>query len=86
MDNKQWKKNFRIFALASFAAALAIFVFTFRLYHYGTAELTFSDVWHAEPEKPFVTLLFGIWGTMFLFCSGASLMASFIFFNNKKNK
>ena len=78
------RKKFIILSVVSFALALAIFVFTFRLYHYGTADLTFSDIRHDEPEKPFITLLFGVWGTMFLFSGVMSLVIRIIFFNKKR--
>ena len=84
MDNRELKKKFRILSVVSLVLALAIFVFTFRMYHYGTADLTFTDIWHDEPEKPFITLLFGVWGTIFLFSSVMSLVVSIIFFNKKR--
>jgi hypothetical protein len=41
-------------------------IFTYFLYHYYTAE-GFGAVWQEEPFKPFITFLFGILATLFLF-------------------
>jgi hypothetical protein len=40
----------------------------------------FSAQWQPEPGKPFITLLFGIWGVTFLFASVMSLLVSWIFY------
>ena len=77
------KKKFRILALLSFIIALAIFVFTFNLYHHLGSNGTFEAAFHAVPEKPFITLLFGIWGVCFLFASVFSLLVGEIFFRKK---
>ena len=58
---KKWKQ----LSTWCFVLALAIFLWTFYLYHFLTPEFTFTTVWQATPGKPLITLLFGIWGVMF---------------------
>ena len=77
------KKKWIILSVCSFILALGIFVFTFHMYHHITADFTFSPVWQSAPQKPFVTLLFGVWGVTFLFSGVMSLLIGFIFFNDK---
>lgn len=81
------KKKFNRLSLVSFILALTVFAFTFALYHYMGPEGSFCNEWREEPVKPFVTLLFGIWGVTFLFSSVISLVIGNIFFSeNKKDK
>ena len=77
------KKKLLRLSFWTFILALAIFVWTFFLFHYVTPEGTFSSVWQAEAQKPLVTLLFGIWGVMFLFSSVMSLLVAGIFYPGK---
>lgn len=77
------KKKCNMLSLCCFVLALAIFVFTYFLYHYGLPDGGFSSVFHETPAKPFVTLLFGIWGVTFLFASVMSLLIGQIFFKEK---
>ena len=79
------KMKFLILSAISFIIALAIFLFTFYLYHYVDVCGVVSAVKLDSPGKPFVTLLFGVWGTCFLFAIVMSLLAAFIFGSNKPN-
>ena len=74
------KKKCCILALCSFLIGVAIFVFTYFLYHYLGPDCRFGAVFRCEPTKPFVTLLFGIWGTGHLFAAVTSLLIGRIFF------
>lgn len=78
------RKKLNRLSICSFVIAIVIFVLSFAMYHYLTPN-GFTTVWHAEPEKPFITLLFAIWGVMFLFSSVISLLIGWIFFkeNNR---
>ena len=78
------RKKFTVLGICMFIIALAIFVFTYCLYHYLGVDGRFTDVFSATPAKPFVTLLFGIWGVTFLFASVMSFLVGIIFFSNKK--
>ena len=80
MKNRDMRKKFRILALCSFILAIAIFLFTFQIFHHLTPEMTFSAERLPEPGKPFITLLFGLWGTFFLFCGVISLVICAVFF------
>ena len=78
------KKCF-ILGIISFIIALAIFAFTFYLYHYFGPD-GFGTVYQETPVKPFVTLLFGIWGVCFLFASVMSFVVGLVFFIKPKQK
>jgi hypothetical protein len=77
------KKKCTILSLCSFAIALAIYAFTYFLYHYLSPSGTFTPVFQETPAKPFVTLLFGIWGVTFHFASVMSLLIGKIFFSKE---
>ena len=77
------KKNFQKLSLWSLVLALAIFVFSYFLYHYMTPDGTFTTVYQQGPGKPLVTELFSILGTLFLFSSILSGMIAVIFFRRK---
>lgn len=78
------KKKCTILSICSFVIALAIYSFTYILFHYLRPEGGFSAVFQKKPAKPFVTLLFGIWGVMFHFASVMSLLIGKIFFSEKR--
>ena len=74
------KTKFKKLSLVSFVIAIVLFVFSFTLFHYLTPEGTFSNVWHNEASKPFLTFLFAVWGTLHLFVSVTSYLVSIIIF------
>ena len=78
------RKKCMVLALCCLVLALAIFVWTYYLYHYMTPEGVFGNVLRLEPGKPMVTYLFGVWGTCFLFASVMSFLIGLIF-DAKKN-
>ncbi len=80
------KKKFHILALCSFAISLAIYVFTYFLYHYLSPLGGFTSVYQAEAAKPMVTFLFGLWGVMFQFAGVMSLLVGHIFFPDSRSK
>lgn len=77
------KKKCQTLAVWSFGLALGIFLFSYILYHYTLPGGAFTLVWQPEPGKPFVTLLFALWGVMFLFAGVMSLLVGRIFFPEK---
>ena len=79
------KKKLLILSAISLLLALLIFIFSYIMYHYlGPDGLWYAE-WHPTPGKPYVTLLFAIWGVMFLFSSVMCALIAFIFFpKNKK--
>ena len=77
------KKKFLIFSGVSSAISLAVFTFSYYLYHYYS-ESGFGTVWHEVPAKPLITELFAELGVLFLFCGIASFLISLIFFSDKR--
>ena len=77
------KKKFLILSGISSIVSLAIFIFSYCLWHYYT-ENGFQTVWHEEPAKPLVTELFAELGVLFLFCGITSFLISLIFFSDKR--
>ena len=76
------KKKCCRLAIVSFALALAIFLFSYILYHHlGPEGITVLR--RSEPYKPMITWLFAIWGTQFLFAGVMSLLVGSIFFKEK---
>lgn len=78
------KKKLLTLSLCTFILALAIFIFSYFMYHYMSIDGIWTSVWSPTPGKPYVTLLFAIWGVSFLFSSVMSLLSAFIFFPGKK--
>ena len=77
------RKKCKLLALCSFLLALAIFVLTFYLFHHLLPDGSFTAEYQTQSSKPFITLLFGIWGVTFLFASVMSLLVGRIFFKGK---
>ena len=73
------RRKCNMLALCAFVLSLVIFVLTYFLFHYLSPEGGFSGTFQEEPVKPYVTLFFGMWGTMFLFASIMSLLVGWIF-------
>ena len=78
------RKKCMILGVVSFVLALAIFVWTFYLYHYLSPEGVFTPMVREAPGKPFITYLFGIWGVTFLFASVMSVLIGLIFYPKEK--
>lgn len=76
------KKKFHILALCSFSLALFLFLVTYILFHH-LSPTGFTAVPQTVPGKPFITMLFGIWGVLFLFAGCMSLLIGRIFFKEK---
>jgi len=77
------KKKFYTLGSCSLILALGIYIFTFCLYHYLCPEGGFSPVFQTEAVKPFVTLLFGIWGVCFQFAGVMCFLIGRIFYGGK---
>lgn len=78
------RKKCYILALWSFLIALAIYVFTYFLYHRLGPDGIFLPVCQDGPVKPLVTLLFGTWGVCFHFAGVMCLLIGRIFFAKAK--
>ena len=77
------KKKWNTLAWISLILALAIFAFTYLLFHHLSPDGGFTAVFQEQAAKPMVTLLFGVWGTMFLFASVMCALVGRIFFSDK---
>lgn len=77
------KKKCNLLAICSFAIALAIFIFSYFLFHYSAPDGGFSAVFREEPAKPYLSLLFSIWGVHFLFASVMSFLVGQIFYKEQ---
>lgn len=77
----QMKKKWNLLGICSFVISLAIFAFTYFLFHYMGADGCVA--YQETPVKPFVTLLFGTWGVMFLFSAVMSFVIGHIFFSKE---
>ena len=77
------KKMYKL-SWSCLVTALGVFMFSYFLYHYVTADLRISPVWLAEPQKPMVTWLFAILGVFFLFGCIFSLYAAHILYSDKE--
>lgn len=53
------------------------------MYHYMMPDGSLTEVFQTVPGKPLVTLLFAIWGVMFLFAGVMSLLIGRIFYKEK---
>ena len=72
-----------ILSVSAFIISVGIFVLTYFLYHYMGADGRFTAEFLTTPGKPSVTLLFGIWGVIFLFVSWMCALVGTIFFWKK---
>ena len=77
------KQKFKALSQWSFALAMAIFVFSYFLYHYVMPEGAVTLTYQPGPGKPMLTELWAILGVMFLFSSILSAMIARIFFSDK---
>lgn len=80
------RKKCNTLAIWSLLIALAICIFTYFLFHYWSPDGGFTTVFHETPVKPFVTLLFGIWGVTFLFAGVMSWLIGKIFFSKEDDQ
>ena len=77
------RKKFNCLAIWSFILCLAIYVFSYILYHHLSPDGGFTSVYQAVPAKPMVTFLFGVWGVCFHFAGVMCLLIGHIFFRDK---
>ena len=80
------RKKCYILSVCCFLLTLAIYAFSYYLYHYAAPDGGFTTVFQTEPAKPLVTFLFGVWGVTFHFASVMSLLIGWIFFPAEKGR
>ena len=80
------KKKLITLSRWSFALSVGLFILSYLLFHYIAPDGSFTTVYQAEANKPVVTLLFAIWGVLFLFSGVMSCFVAHIFFSGKEKK
>ena len=78
------KQKLKKLSIWSFILALVNFAVAYVFYHYVTPDCRLSNVYHDDPGKPLVALLFGVLGTQFLFAGFMSGLVRRIFFREEK--
>ena len=76
------KKLLKLSAL-EFTIAAFTFIVNYFFYHFVTDE-GITLVFHAEPGKPFVALLIGVFATLFLFSAIITLLLAFVICDKNK--
>ena len=71
------RKTLYKFSLINLAIGLFVLAVAYFFFHFVTDE-GITLVWHAEAGKPFVTLLIGIFGVLFIFASAVSALSALI--------
>lgn len=77
------RKKLQKFSLVQLIIAAVVFVINYFFLHFVT-DAGITTVWQPEPGKPFVSNLIGTLGTLFLFGSAVSLLASLILTDKEK--
>lgn len=77
------RSKLNILSIVSFVIAFGIFLLSFYIYHFIRSDFGFTFIYKATPDKPYIVLLFGILGVLFLFSSIMSLVVKNIFFSEK---
>ena len=76
------KKKLLKLAWVTAVIGLVVLLLAYFCFHYVTdAGITLE--WHAEAGKPFVTILIGVFGVLFMFTSVFSLLLAWIFGKNE---
>ncbi|MBR2342937.1 MAG: hypothetical protein IKA64_01630 [Clostridia bacterium] len=76
------KRKFLNLSLVSLIISAVSFIINYFFYHFVT-DAGITTTFQSEAGKPFVTLLIGIFATLFLFLCVASLAIAFIFGDKK---
>ena len=77
------KKNLLKLSWITAVIGLAVLMIAYFCFHYVTDE-GITLVWHAEAGKPFVTILIGIFGVLFMWTSAMSLLLALLFCKDKE--
>ena len=77
------RKNLFKFSIITLVIGVLVLAISFFFFHFVTDE-GISLIWHEEAGKPFVTLLIGIFGVLFVFASALSSLTALIFFEKEK--
>ena len=75
------KKSLLKFSLINLIIGIVVLVITFFLFHFLT-DSGITLVFQKESAKPFLTLLIGIFGVLFIFSSTVSFISALVFFKD----
>ena len=76
--NLDMKENMLLVSLILFIISLVFFVLSYFMFHYFGKDLKFHKEKKMVPDKPFVTNLVGVFGTMMLASSVIILLLALI--------
>ena len=76
------KKKLLKFSLITFIIGICVLLIAYFCFHFVTDQ-GITLIWHAEAGKPFVTILIGIFGVLFVFSSVISLIVALVFFDKE---
>jgi hypothetical protein len=77
------QKNLFKFSLINLIIGIAVLLIAFFFFHFVT-DSGITTVFQKEAGKPFVTLLIGIFGVLFVFASAISALSALVFFDGTK--
>ena len=77
------RKNFFKLAIIALAIGILLLAFTYFFYHFAT-DAGISLVWHKEIGKPFVTMLLGFFGVLFVWSGSLSFLIGIVFCKKDK--
>ena len=83
MKTMTQKKLYK-FSLINLAIGIAVLAISFFFFHFVT-DTGITTVFQKEAGKPFVTMLIGVFGVLYVFASAISALAALVFFE-KSNK
>lgn len=78
------KKKLIVFSRWSLAIAFGVFILSYFLFHYIAPDGSLTTIYQTACNKPVVTLLFAIFGVLFLFCGVICRLIAHIFFAKGK--
>ena len=78
------RKNLFKFSIITLIIGVLVLAISFFFFHFVTDDGITLE-WHEEAGKPFVTLLIGVFGVLFVFASAISAIAALVF-TEKANK
>jgi hypothetical protein len=76
------KKNFIKLAILSLVIGVVLLIIDYFIFHYIT-DTGFTTIKQDEAGKPFVTLLVGIFGVLYIFAGSFMLLVKKFLLNNK---
>ncbi len=73
------------FSMINAVIGLLVLLVAYFCFHFVT-DNGITLVWHAEAGKPFVTILIGIFGVLFIFAAAVSAIGALVFLPKQKTE